>query len=50
MFFRKVGNTKKNMSDETAKLIDQEIRGFIDEAEGHAEKYLKSILTPSLLS
>ena len=29
------------MSDETAKLIDQEIRGLIDEAEGHARKILK---------
>ena len=32
---------RKSMSDETAKLIDQEIRGLIDEAEGHARKILK---------
>ena len=32
---------KTNMSDETAKLIDQEIRKFIDEAETHARKVLK---------
>ena len=32
---------KTNMSDETAKLIDQEIRKFIDEAESHARKVLK---------
>ena len=28
----------------TAKLIDQEIRGFIDEAEGHARKILKKYI------
>ena len=33
---------RKSMSDETAKLIDQEIRGLIDEAEGHARKILKT--------
>ncbi len=32
---------KTNMSDDTAKLIDQEIRKFIDEAESHARKVLK---------
>ena len=35
---------RKSMSDETAKLIDQEIRGFIDEAEGHARKILKKYI------
>ena len=29
------------MSDETAKLIDQEIRKLIDNAENHARKVLK---------
>ena len=32
------------MSDETAKLIDQEIRSFIDEAERHAKKILKKYM------
>ena len=32
---------RKSMSDETAKLMNQEIRGLIDEAEGHARKILK---------
>ena len=32
------------MSDETAKLIDQEIRKFIDNAESHARKILKKNL------
>ena len=32
---------RKSMSDETAKLIDKEIRNFIDEAENHARKVLK---------
>ncbi len=32
---------RKSMSDETAKLIDQEIRKFIDNAESHARKVLK---------
>ncbi len=35
---------RKSMSDETAKLIDQEIRGFIDEAEKHAKKILKKYI------
>ncbi|MEL0125102.1 MAG: AAA family ATPase, partial [Alphaproteobacteria bacterium] len=35
---------RKSMSDETAKLIDQEIRGLIDEAEGHARKILKKYI------
>jgi len=35
---------RKSMSDETAKLIDQEIRGFIDEAERHAKKILKKYI------
>ena len=35
---------RKSMSDETAKLIDQEIRGFIDEAENHARKVLKKYI------
>ena len=35
---------KEKVSDETAKLIDQEIRGFIDEAEGHARKILKKYI------
>jgi len=35
---------RKSMSDETAKLIDQEIRCFIDEAEGHARKILKKYI------
>ncbi len=35
---------RKSMSDETAKLIDQEIRGFIDEAENHARKILKKYI------
>ena len=35
---------RKSMSDETAKLIDQEIRGFIDEAEAHARKILKKYI------
>ena len=29
------------MSDETAKIIDKEIRNLIDEAENHARKVLK---------
>ncbi len=32
---------RKSMSDETAKLIDQEIRRLIDDAENHARKILK---------
>ena len=32
------------MSDETAKLIDQEIRKLIDNAESHARKILKKHL------
>ena len=32
------------MSDETAKLIDQEIRKLIDNAENHARKVLKKNL------
>ncbi len=32
---------RKSMSDETAKLIDQEIRKLIDTAESHARKVLK---------
>ncbi len=32
---------RKSMSDETAKLIDQEIRRLIDNAESHARKILK---------
>ncbi|MAI29788.1 MAG: cell division protein FtsH [Rickettsiales bacterium] len=32
---------RKSMSDETAKLIDKEIRNFIDDAENHARKVLK---------
>ncbi len=32
---------RKSMSDETAKLIDKEIRNLIDEAENHARKILK---------
>ncbi len=32
---------RKSMSDETAKLIDNEIRGLIDKAENHARKLLK---------
>ena len=32
---------RKSMSDETAMLIDKEIRNFIDEAEKHAKKILK---------
>ena len=32
---------RKSMSDETAKLIDIEIRNLIDEAENHARKILK---------
>ncbi len=32
---------RKSMSDETAKLIDQEIRKLIDTAESHARKILK---------
>ena len=32
---------RKSMSDETAKLIDKEIRNLIDEAENHARKVLK---------
>ncbi len=35
---------RKSMSDETAKLIDQEIRKFIDNAESHAKKILKKNL------
>ena len=35
---------RKSMSDETAKLIDQEIRSFIDEAERHAKKILKKYI------
>ena len=35
---------RKSMSDETAKLIDQEIRNFIDEAESHARKILKKYI------
>ena len=35
---------RKSMSDETAKLIDQEIRKFIDTAESHARKILKKNL------
>ena len=32
---------RKSMSDETAKLIDNEIRTLIDKAENHARKVLK---------
>jgi len=32
---------RTSMSDETAKLIDSEIRKFIDDAENHAKKILK---------
>ena len=32
---------RKSMSDNTAKLIDKEIRNLIDEAENHARKVLK---------
>ena len=32
---------RKSMSDDPAKLIDKEIRNFIDEAENHARKVLK---------
>ena len=32
---------RKSMSDETAKLIDKEIRNLIDEAENHARKVLR---------
>ena len=35
---------RKSMSDETAKLIDQEIRRLIDNAENHARKVLKKNL------
>ncbi len=35
---------RKSMSDETAKLIDQEIRKLIDRAESHARKILKKNL------
>ena len=35
---------RKSMSDETAKLIDQEIRKLIDNAENHARKVLKKNL------
>ena len=35
---------RKSMSDETAKLIDQEIRKLIDVAESHARKVLKKNL------
>ena len=35
---------RKSMSDETAKLIDQEIRKLIDNAESHARKILKKHL------
>merc|ERR1712178_337472 len=35
---------RKSMSDETAKLIDHEIRKFIDNAESHARKILKKNL------
>ena len=35
---------RKSMSDETAKLIDQEIRRLIDNAETHARKILKKNL------
>jgi len=35
---------RKSMSDETAKLIDKEIRKFIDNAESHARKVLKKNL------
>ncbi len=35
---------RKSMSDETAKLIDQEIRKLIDNAETHARKVLKKNL------
>ena len=40
--FRSISYPKeKSMSDETAKLIDNEIRGLIDKAENHARKLLK---------
>ena len=32
---------RTSMSDETAKLIDSEIRKLIDQAENHAKKILK---------
>ncbi|MEE2695123.1 MAG: ATP-dependent zinc metalloprotease FtsH [Pseudomonadota bacterium] len=32
---------KKSMSDDTAKIIDQEIRKLVDKAESHARKILK---------
>ena len=35
---------RTSMSDETAKLIDKEIRKLIDNAENHAKKVLKKIL------
>ena len=35
---------KKSMSDETAKIIDSEIRKLIDQAENHARKILKKNL------
>ena len=35
---------KKSMSDETAKIIDEEIRGIIEVAESHAKKVLKKHL------
>ena len=38
--FRSISYSKKSMSDETAKLIDNEIRGLIDKAENHARKLL----------
>ena len=40
---------RKSMSDETAMLIDKEIRNFIDEAEKHAKKILKKNKQPKFL-
>ena len=40
---------RKSMSDETAKLIDQEIRKLIDNAENHARKVLKRILNTYII-
>ena len=38
---------RTSMSDETAKLIDKEIRKLIDNAENHAKKVLKEYQAPS---
>ena len=41
---RKISYSRTSMSDDTAKLIDKEIRKLIDNAESHSKKVLKKII------